>query len=533
MTADVPEATSRSSGPAPWRRHRPGRGHRRPPGLPPGRWCEPGRGRRRAPQPAAHRPRRQGPAHRRPGPGRRGPAACRQRPSRPPRVARGRGGRRGPRGQTVGVRRAEPAAAPHRAARHEYLEPRHRRHRRGGARPGARHRLHFFNPAPVMRLVEVVHGTASAKTYVDFAADLVAWWGKTPSTAHPRPGSSSTGWRARSTARGSGCSRRASPTPPRSTPASAPPGSGWARSSSPTSSAKTSTSPSAPVSGSGPARTPGMRRCSSSVTLSRRDTWAQDRPRDLHVYAGRSPHRGGHRRDPRRGLVGGPVRTDPVARTVAMLVNEAVDLVHRGEATRRMSTPPSSAPRPQGPHRLGARLGHERFAASSELDDPYPGGRYRPTPPWRPRADEQWSHEGPRSGLRRGPRSRPPDVGRRPRVGAPRHGGHRRRGRPCGRPDDRGRAHGQRPRHRARRLPVRAGRLGVRDRLQLPGRATVAAGADIVFVASARLGDVLVAEAQVRTAYGRSGVTDVTVTRESDGAVIAEFRGRSRSLPSR
>ena len=61
----------------------------------------------------------------------------------------------------------------------------------------------------------------------------------------------------------------------------------------------------------------------------------------------------------------------------------------------------------------------------------------------------------------------------------------------------------------------------------------VAAGADIVFVASAHLGDVLVAQAQVRTAYGRSGVTDVTVTRESDGAVIAEFRGRSRSLPNR
>ncbi len=64
------------------------------------------------------------------------------------------------------------------------------------------------------------------------------------------------------------------------------------------------------------------------------------------------------------------------------------------------------------------------------------------------------------------------------------------------------------------------------------GRLTVAAGADIVFVTSARLGDVLVAEGASRTAYGRSGVTDVTVTRESDGAVIAEFRGRSRSVGS-
>ena len=62
------------------------------------------------------------------------------------------------------------------------------------------------------------------------------------------------------------------------------------------------------------------------------------------------------------------------------------------------------------------------------------------------------------------------------------------------------------------------------------GRLTVAAGADITFVTSARLGDVLVAEGRTRAAYGRSGLTDVTVTRESDGAVVAEFRGRSRSL---
>ncbi len=65
------------------------------------------------------------------------------------------------------------------------------------------------------------------------------------------------------------------------------------------------------------------------------------------------------------------------------------------------------------------------------------------------------------------------------------------------------------------------------------GTLTVAAGADIAFVTSARRGDVLVAEARVRIDYGRSGITDVTVTRESDGAVIAEFRGRSRSLPGR
>jgi acyl-CoA thioesterase len=60
------------------------------------------------------------------------------------------------------------------------------------------------------------------------------------------------------------------------------------------------------------------------------------------------------------------------------------------------------------------------------------------------------------------------------------------------------------------------------------GPVTVAAGADITFVAPARLGDELEARATERVTYGRSGVYDVTVTRGAD--VIAEFRGRSRTL---
>lgn len=65
---------------------------------------------------------------------------------------------------------------------------------------------------------------------------------------------------------------------------------------------------------------------------------------------------------------------------------------------------------------------------------------------------------------------------------------------------------------------------------------TVAAGFDITFVTSARLGDDLVAEAVERARYGRSGLYDVTVRRRGgpDGSgaddVVAEFRGRSRSL---
>ncbi|WP_237565381.1 hydroxyphenylacetyl-CoA thioesterase PaaI [Ornithinimicrobium cavernae] len=65
------------------------------------------------------------------------------------------------------------------------------------------------------------------------------------------------------------------------------------------------------------------------------------------------------------------------------------------------------------------------------------------------------------------------------------------------------------------------------------GTPTVAAACDITFVAAARLGDVLVATARERATYGRNGLTDVTVTREDDGTLVAEFRGRSRSLPLR
>jgi acyl-CoA thioesterase len=60
------------------------------------------------------------------------------------------------------------------------------------------------------------------------------------------------------------------------------------------------------------------------------------------------------------------------------------------------------------------------------------------------------------------------------------------------------------------------------------GPVTVAAGAEVSFVAAARLGDVLVATAEERTRYGRNGIYDVTVRR--DDTVIAEFRGRSRAI---
>lgn len=72
------------------------------------------------------------------------------------------------------------------------------------------------------------------------------------------------------------------------------------------------------------------------------------------------------------------------------------------------------------------------------------------------------------------------------------------------------------------------------------GPATVAAGADINFLAPIAEGDVLTARAEERVRFGRSGIYDVTVTRgESDNTpaehaeVVAEFRGRSRTVAPR
>lgn len=60
------------------------------------------------------------------------------------------------------------------------------------------------------------------------------------------------------------------------------------------------------------------------------------------------------------------------------------------------------------------------------------------------------------------------------------------------------------------------------------GPVTVAAGAEISFLAPVRAGDALEAVAEERVTFGRSGIYDVRVLRGDE--VVAEFRGRSRSL---
>ncbi|HEY7323295.1 MAG TPA: hydroxyphenylacetyl-CoA thioesterase PaaI [Streptosporangiaceae bacterium] len=60
------------------------------------------------------------------------------------------------------------------------------------------------------------------------------------------------------------------------------------------------------------------------------------------------------------------------------------------------------------------------------------------------------------------------------------------------------------------------------------GPVTLAAGADISFIAPAREGDLLVATASEQARFGRSGIYDVTVRRDHE--VVAVFRGRSRTV---
>ena len=60
------------------------------------------------------------------------------------------------------------------------------------------------------------------------------------------------------------------------------------------------------------------------------------------------------------------------------------------------------------------------------------------------------------------------------------------------------------------------------------GPVTVAASADITFIAPVHAGDKLTAHAVERAKWGRSGIYDITV--RNDKGVVAEFRGNSRTI---
>ncbi len=58
---------------------------------------------------------------------------------------------------------------------------------------------------------------------------------------------------------------------------------------------------------------------------------------------------------------------------------------------------------------------------------------------------------------------------------------------------------------------------------------TVAQHCSIDFIKPAYEGEVLVASAKERQKFGRSGIYDITISRQ-DGDVVAEFRGNSRTV---
>lgn len=60
-------------------------------------------------------------------------------------------------------------------------------------------------------------------------------------------------------------------------------------------------------------------------------------------------------------------------------------------------------------------------------------------------------------------------------------------------------------------------------------KVTVASGCDITYSGPSFEDDILTAEARETLLMGRSGIYDVTVTRQ-DGTVVALFRGRSRTI---
>lgn len=245
--------------------------------------------------------------------------------------------------------------------------------------------LHFFNPPQVMALVEVIHGARSSATVLDEAVELMRAWGKTPVRCSSTPG-----FIVNRVAR---------------------PFYGEAQRMVEAGVADAATIdwilrekggfPMGPLELTDFIGQDVNLAVGTSVweQTGRDERYAPTEFQRGLVEAGRLGRKTGQGvytyaadgvlvgGDPDLGLaerlVGGPVETDPLARTVAMLLNEAADLVGRGEATAAdVDIAMVLGTRyPRGPIEWGRSLG---FAVVSrqieELDRVFPGGRYRPSP---------------------------------------------------------------------------------------------------------------------------------------------------------
>lgn len=245
--------------------------------------------------------------------------------------------------------------------------------------------LHFFNPPPLMRLVEVVRGEDSSRAVLDTAATLMRGWGKTPVEC-----ASSPGFIVNRVAR---------------------PFYGEAQRM-----VADGTLDAAGVDHAlrenagfrmGPMELTDL--IGQDVNLAVGTSVWEQTGRDPRyeptayqqqlVDEGRLGRKSGHgvyRYDEHahpldaepdtalvERLVGGDVTTDPVARTLAMIVNEAVDLVHREVASAQdVDTAMRLGTNyPKGPHDWLHELGPDRIRHTLQtLDRAFPGGRYRPSP---------------------------------------------------------------------------------------------------------------------------------------------------------
>lgn len=244
--------------------------------------------------------------------------------------------------------------------------------------------LHFFNPPPLMPLVEVVRGRSTDPAAVDAASDIVRSWGKAPVQCASTPG-----FIVNRVAR---------------------PFYGEAQRMVAAGIADPATIDLALTTHGGFRMGPMTLTdlIGQDVNLAvGTSIWEQTGhdpryeptayQRDL-VAAGRLGRKSGRgvfsygpdgaptdaRPDPElaRALVGGPIERDPVARTLAMIVNEAVEVVRRREAgagdvdlAMRLGTS-----YPLGPIEWGQQIGMETVRERLvELDRLFPGGRYRPS----------------------------------------------------------------------------------------------------------------------------------------------------------
>jgi 3-hydroxybutyryl-CoA dehydrogenase len=245
--------------------------------------------------------------------------------------------------------------------------------------------LHFFNPPPVMALVEVVHGKRTAQAYVEHATALMEAWGKAPVRCSSTPG-----FIVNRVAR---------------------PFYGEAQRIVEAGTADAATVdwilrekggfPMGPLELTDFIGQDVNLAVGTSVweqtdhderyapTAFQRELVAAGRlgrksGRGVYTYAADGAVEGAAPDlELAERLVGGPVETDPLARTLAMLVNEAVDLVARGEASAEdVDTAMRLGTRyPRGPIEWGREIGFDTVAAQlAQLDAAFPGGRYRPSP---------------------------------------------------------------------------------------------------------------------------------------------------------